>query len=76
MTTGITRTISCAVIVFELTGQISHLLPVLVAVITARGVGKLLSPSIYESVLELHGVELLPPQVLHVYIHTYIHTYI
>ena len=40
MAAGVTRTISTAVIVFELTGQLNHMLPVLVAVLAACGVGK------------------------------------
>ena len=37
MAAGVTRTISCAVMVFELTGQLNHMLPVLVAVLAAYG---------------------------------------
>ena len=32
---GVTRTISSAVFVFELTGQLNHIMPVMTAVITA-----------------------------------------
>lgn len=40
MAAGVTRTVSCAVMVFELTGQLNHMLPVLVAVLAAYGVGR------------------------------------
>ena len=43
MAAGVTRTISTAVIVFELTGQLNHMLPVLVAVLLACGVGNLIN---------------------------------
>ena len=45
MAAGVTRTISTAVIVFELTGQLNHMLPVLVAVLAACGVGNLINDS-------------------------------
>ena len=38
MAAGVTRTVSTAVIVFELTGQLNHMLPVLVAVLFACAV--------------------------------------
>lgn len=38
MVAGVTRTVSCAVMVFELTGQLNYMLPVLVAVLAAYGV--------------------------------------
>jgi NADH:ubiquinone oxidoreductase subunit 2 (subunit N) len=42
MAAGVTRTISCAVMVFELTGQLNHLLPVLVAVLAGLTLWRLL----------------------------------
>ena len=45
MSGSVTRTISTSVIVFELTGQIAHSLPVLIAVILANMVAQCLQPS-------------------------------
>ena len=56
MATGVTRTVSCAVMVFELTGQLNHMLPVLVAVLTAYGVGNIFNRSIYDTMLELNNL--------------------
>ncbi|XP_054160915.1 chloride channel protein 2-like [Oppia nitens] len=44
-----TGVISSAVIIFEVTGQMTHLLPVLVAVIVAKLVAQRLGPSIYDN---------------------------
>ena len=60
MAAGVTRTVSCAVIVFELTGQLNHMLPMLVAVLTAYGVGNQFNQSIYDTMLELNN--LMPAQ--------------
>lgn len=64
MAAGVTRTISCAVMVFELTGQLNHMLPVLVAVLAAIGVGNLLNESIYDTMLELNNLPYLKPPPL------------
>ena len=55
MAAGVTRTISTAVIVFELTGQLNHMLPVLVAVLLACGVGNLINNSIYDTMMKLNS---------------------
>ena len=57
MAAGVTRTVSCAVMVFELTGQLNHMLPVLVAVLTAYGVGNAFNKSIYDTMLELNNLD-------------------
>eukprot|EP01048_Picozoa_sp_COSAG05_P001612 COSAG05_NODE_55_length_23493_cov_709.337907_22_plen_745_part_00 len=57
---AVTRTISTAVIVFELTTQLSHMLPVLVAVLLAYAVANLMSPSIYEVMMILNGLPYMP----------------
>ena len=51
---GVTRAVSTAVFVFEMTGQLHQLVPVLLSVIIAIGVGNLHTPSIYNSLLELN----------------------
>uniref|UniRef100_A0A668A7Q0 Chloride channel 2c n=1 Tax=Myripristis murdjan TaxID=586833 RepID=A0A668A7Q0_9TELE len=44
---AVTHTVSTAVIVFELTGQISHILPVMIAVILANAVLVFTPPKLY-----------------------------
>uniref|UniRef100_A0A3Q4A8S9 Uncharacterized protein n=1 Tax=Mola mola TaxID=94237 RepID=A0A3Q4A8S9_MOLML len=46
LTGAVTHTVSTAVICFELTGQISHILPMMVAVILANMVAQGLQPSL------------------------------
>ncbi|TKS82204.1 Chloride channel protein 1 [Collichthys lucidus] len=52
MTGAVTHTVSTAVICFELTGQISHILPMMVAVILANMVAQGLQPSLYDSIIQ------------------------
>ena len=60
MTAGVTHTVSTAVIVFELTGQLSHMIPVMLAVLVAYSVAGLLAPSVYDVLLEISGLPHLP----------------
>ncbi|XP_018021413.1 chloride channel protein 2 [Hyalella azteca] len=55
-----THTISTSVILFELTGQITHLAPVMIAVLTANAVAILLQPSIYDSIILIKNLPYLP----------------
>lgn len=55
-----THTISTSVIVFELTGQITHILPVMIAVLIANAVASILQPSVYDSIILLKGLSYLP----------------
>uniref|UniRef100_A0A8C4WIV5 Uncharacterized protein n=1 Tax=Gopherus evgoodei TaxID=1825980 RepID=A0A8C4WIV5_9SAUR len=48
LTGAVSHTVSTAVICFELTGQISHILPMMVAVILANMVAQSLQPSLYD----------------------------
>lgn len=72
---GVTRTFSTAVIVFELTGQLKHMLPVLVclcafflllnhlfqiAVLLATGVGNLFNESAFDTLLSMKKLPYLP----------------
>jgi len=57
---GVTHTISTSVIVFELTGQISHVLPVLLAVLVSNAVAQMFTPSLYESIIILKKLPHLP----------------
>ncbi|XP_052404967.1 chloride channel protein 2a isoform X1 [Carassius gibelio] len=57
---AVTHTVSTAVIVFELTGQISHILPVMIAVILANAVAQSLQPSLYDSIIRIQKLPYLP----------------
>lgn len=57
---AVTHTVSTAVIVFELTGQISHILPVMIAVILANAVAQSLQPSLYDSLIMIKKLPYLP----------------
>ncbi|KAA0199517.1 hypothetical protein HAZT_HAZT005035 [Hyalella azteca] len=64
-----THTISTSVILFELTGQITHLAPVVIAVLIANAVVNLFNqPGFYDSVILLKNLPYLPtilPSGLH-----------
>ncbi|XP_071494370.1 chloride channel protein 2-like [Diadema antillarum] len=57
---SVTHTISTSVIVFELTGQITHILPVMIAVLIANAIAQLLQPSIYDSIIRIKKLPYLP----------------
>ncbi|XP_077868666.1 chloride channel protein 2-like [Saccoglossus kowalevskii] len=57
---SVTHTISTSVIVFELTGQIVHILPVMIAVLIANAIAHLLQPSIYDSIIQIKRLPYLP----------------
>ncbi|XP_043213453.1 chloride channel protein 2-like [Amphibalanus amphitrite] len=57
---SVTNTISTSVIVFELTGQITHILPVMIAVLISNAVSQLLQPSIYDSIIQIKKLPYLP----------------
>ena len=58
---GTTRTLSSSIICFELTRQLEHLLPVLLAVLIASAVGNYFGPSIYDELLKMKGLPYMPP---------------
>ncbi|XP_016111671.1 chloride channel protein 1-like [Sinocyclocheilus grahami] len=60
MTGAVTHTVSTAVICFELTGQISHILPMMVAVILANMGAQGLQPSLYDSIIQVKKLPYLP----------------
>lgn len=60
MAGSVTHTISTSVIVFELTGQITHILPVMIAVLIANALASLLQPSFYDSIIFLKQLSYLP----------------
>ncbi|CAK8685546.1 unnamed protein product [Clavelina lepadiformis] len=57
---AVTHTISTSVIVFELTGQISHILPVMIAVLIANAIAQWLQPSIYDSIILIKNLPYIP----------------
>eukprot|EP00300_Choanocystis_sp_HF-7_P012524 c17924_g1_i3.p1 GENE.c17924_g1_i3~~c17924_g1_i3.p1 ORF type:complete len:989 (+),score=232.05 c17924_g1_i3:441-2969(+) len=59
LTSGATHAISTAIIVFELTGELRHAIPTLVASMLAISVGRALTPSAYDLVLLLRNLPYL-----------------
>ena len=57
---AVTHTISTTVIVFELTGQMSHIIPVIIAVLIANGIAQSLRPSIYDSIIQIKKLPTVP----------------
>ena len=57
---AVTHTISISVIVFELTGQITHCVPVLVAVLISNAIASFLQPSCYDSIILIKKLPYLP----------------
>ncbi|GMS95525.1 hypothetical protein PENTCL1PPCAC_17700 [Pristionchus entomophagus] len=60
MVGSVTHTVSTAVIMFEMTGQLLHLLPVLIAVIVSNAVCSFFEISIIDSVIQLRKLPYLP----------------
>ncbi|XP_054160274.1 chloride channel protein 2-like [Oppia nitens] len=58
---AVTHTISTSVIVFELTGQMTHIIPVIIAVLIANAISQTLELSIYDSIIEIKKLPFLPP---------------
>jgi chloride channel 2 len=59
-TAGVTRAISCAVIIFEVTGQIRHLVPVIISVLLAVIVGNAFNRSLYETLVLMKHLPYMP----------------
>nr|XP_023018406.1 chloride channel protein 2 [Leptinotarsa decemlineata] len=57
---SVTHTISVSVIVFEMTGQITHIIPIMIAVLTGNAIASLLAPSIYDSIILIKKLPYLP----------------
>lgn len=56
-----TGAMSSAVIAFEMTGQLTHLLPVIVATLVATITARYFGPAIYDSLIILKNLPYLPP---------------
>ncbi|GLH07555.1 Uncharacterized protein GBIM_13030 [Gryllus bimaculatus] len=48
---AVTHTISVSVIVFEMTGQITHIIPIMIAVLISNAIASFLQPSLYDSII-------------------------
>lgn len=57
---AVTRTISIVVIVSEMTGQITHIIPVMIAVLISNAVSASLQPSIFDSISMIKKLPYLP----------------
>ncbi|XP_077980789.1 chloride channel protein 2-like [Glandiceps talaboti] len=57
---SVTHTVSTSVIVAEMTGQITHILPVMVAVLIANAISLLIQPSIFDSIIQIKKLPYLP----------------
>lgn len=66
---GVTRmTVSLVVIMFELTGALSYVLPFMVTVFTAKWVGQAyFEHGIYDGLIKLNGYPFLPVEVTEFY---------
>ncbi|XP_046673281.1 chloride channel protein 2 isoform X4 [Homalodisca vitripennis] len=60
MAGAVTHTISVSVIVFEMTGQITHIIPIMIAVLIANAIAALLQPSLYDSIILIKKLPYLP----------------
>ena len=60
LTASVTRTISVAIITLELLGHLSHVVPILTAVLTSYIISELIYPeSFYEAMFKLRGLQRL-----------------
>lgn len=57
---ALTRSIAVAVIVLEVTGQLTHLIPILLATLVAYSVVSMLQPSLYDSIIVQKDLPYLP----------------
>ncbi|KAL1501250.1 hypothetical protein ABEB36_006609 [Hypothenemus hampei] len=57
---AVTHTLSTSVIMFEMTSQFSHVIPVLIANLVANGVARFFTPSIYDAVIQAANLPYLP----------------
>ncbi|KAG5885475.1 hypothetical protein JTB14_005066 [Gonioctena quinquepunctata] len=57
---AVTHTISVSVIVFEMTGQITHIIPIMISVLISNAIASLLSPSLYDSIILIKNLPYLP----------------
>lgn len=58
---AVTHTVSVSVIVFELTGQMTHIIPVIISVLIANAISQTLDLSIYDSIVQIKKLPFIPP---------------
>lgn len=64
-TSGISQTISVTLICIELCGVVTHVIPILIAVLLSNAISGLLTPSMYDSMIMIKGLPYLPDLVSH-----------
>jgi len=57
---AVTRTVSIAMIVFEIIGQTSHMIPLLVGTLMAYAISNSMALSVYDALLEIKNLPFLP----------------
>lgn len=57
---AVTHTISISIIVFEMTGQITHAIPMLISVLISNAIAALLQPSFFDSIIMIKKLPYLP----------------
>lgn len=57
---AVTHSISTALLVFEMTGQIVHVLPILMAVLMANAIAQSFQPSFYDGTIIVKKLPYLP----------------
>lgn len=57
---SVTHTLSTALLAFEMTGQIAHILPVLLAVLVANAIAQKFQPSFYDGTIIVKKLPYLP----------------
>ena len=60
VTSSVTRTLSVAMIVFEINGELTYLVPVLMGVIISYAISNSIIPSIFEILLDMKDLPYLP----------------
>lgn len=60
MAASVTRTLSCAIIVFEINGELTYLVPVLLGVIVSYAISNSLGRSIFDILLDMKDLPYLP----------------
>lgn len=60
VTSSVTRTLSVAMIIFEINGELTYLVPVLMGVIISYAISNSIIPSIFEILLDLKDLPYLP----------------
>jgi Voltage gated chloride channel len=57
---GVTRTVSIAMIIFEIIGQTSHMIPILTGVLISYAVSSGISVSAFDTLIEIKNLPFLP----------------